>query len=234
MRDSSASEGEPRGQLFYYDQHQDYRNAISWVSLQKEVDSQRIGIWGTSYSGGHVLHLAALDKRVKAVVAQVPLTKSFDMYFQEKKPEELARRFSWLAANRLEEYKTGKVSYYPITAPEGQRSAMPEKEAYRFFAEAAKNAPTWKNQVTIESVEINSEYTPTAYIHRISPTPMLMIIASENSFWTTKGEKDAFERAKEPKKLVVIKGGHFDAYREPALSEFSKAAVEWFTQYLKP
>ena len=69
-----ASEGEPRGQIFYYDQISDYQNAITWVSLQSEVDPERIGIWGTSYSGGHVLCVAALDKRVKAVVAHVPFT----------------------------------------------------------------------------------------------------------------------------------------------------------------
>jgi fermentation-respiration switch protein FrsA (DUF1100 family) len=229
-----ASAGEPRGQLFYYEQHQDYRNAISWVSLQKEVDSQSIGIWGSSYSGGHVLHLAALDRRVKAVVAQVPMTKSFDSYYQERKPEDVAKRFSWLAANRMEEYKSGKVNYFPLIAPEGQRAAMPSKEAYQFLTEATKNVPSWKNQVTMESIDINTEYAPAAYIHRISPTPLLMLVASNDITCPVESQKKAFEQAKEPKKLVVIKGGHFDVYREPALSEFSGAAVAWFRQYLKP
>jgi fermentation-respiration switch protein FrsA (DUF1100 family) len=67
------SEGEPRGRLFPAEQHEDYRNAISWVSRRPEVDPDRIGVWGSSYSGGHVLHLAAFDRRIKAVVSQVPL-----------------------------------------------------------------------------------------------------------------------------------------------------------------
>ena len=37
------------------------------------MDPGRIGIWGSSYSGGHVLVVAAIDRRVKAVVSQVPL-----------------------------------------------------------------------------------------------------------------------------------------------------------------
>jgi cephalosporin-C deacetylase-like acetyl esterase len=41
----------------------------SWTNL---VDPERIGIWGTSYSGGHVLVVTAIDKRVKCVVSQMP------------------------------------------------------------------------------------------------------------------------------------------------------------------
>ncbi|MFO1322414.1 MAG: CocE/NonD family hydrolase, partial [Burkholderiales bacterium] len=54
-----ASEGEPRGQIFPSQQIDDYRNAITWTQLQKEVNPDRIGVWGTSYSGAHVLHLGA-------------------------------------------------------------------------------------------------------------------------------------------------------------------------------
>lgn len=66
------SEGEPRSQNFPLELVEDYRNAITWVSDQPEVDSQRIGIWGTSYGGGLVLYMGTYDIRVKAVVSQVP------------------------------------------------------------------------------------------------------------------------------------------------------------------
>ena len=71
-----ASEGEPRGQMLPAEQQEDYRNAITWTQLQSEVDPDRIGLWGFSYSGGHVLHLAAFDRRVKAIVAQMPAVGS--------------------------------------------------------------------------------------------------------------------------------------------------------------
>ena len=41
------------------------------------MDRERIGIWGSSYSGGHALTVAAIDKRVKCVVSQVPTTSGF-------------------------------------------------------------------------------------------------------------------------------------------------------------
>jgi acetyl esterase/lipase len=86
-----GSEGEPRAQLLWPEQIQDYRNAITWTMAQKEVDPARIGVWGTSYSGGHVIFLGAYDRRIKAVVAQVPVTDVWDTYMakwpQQQRPQ---------------------------------------------------------------------------------------------------------------------------------------------------
>jgi pimeloyl-ACP methyl ester carboxylesterase len=54
------------------DQTSDLQNVIHWVHGEKQCDSKRIGLWGTSYSGGHVVHAAAHDPRIKATVSQVP------------------------------------------------------------------------------------------------------------------------------------------------------------------
>ena len=64
----------------------DYRNAISWVSRQAEVDADRIGVWGTSYSGGHVLHLGAFDRRIKAVVSQCAQYMRLAVCFKKRWP----------------------------------------------------------------------------------------------------------------------------------------------------
>jgi dienelactone hydrolase len=53
------------------DQTTDILNAISWVTGDKQCDKERIGIWGSSFSGGHVVYVAARDPRVKAFVSQV-------------------------------------------------------------------------------------------------------------------------------------------------------------------
>jgi dipeptidyl aminopeptidase/acylaminoacyl peptidase len=50
----------------------DLQNAVHWVHGEEQCDAKRIGLWGTSYSGGHVVYVAARDPRVKATVSQVP------------------------------------------------------------------------------------------------------------------------------------------------------------------
>src|SRR5712664_3127855 len=72
-RNFGASDGEPRYEIDPWAQVRDYRHAISYLQTVPGVDRDRIGVWGSSYSGGHVLVLGAIDKRIKAVVSQVPL-----------------------------------------------------------------------------------------------------------------------------------------------------------------
>src|SRR5260370_28415459 len=72
-RNFGASDGEPRQEIDPVAQVRDYRHAITWACGLPEVDPLRIGIWGSSYSGGHVVVVAAADRRVKAVVSQVPV-----------------------------------------------------------------------------------------------------------------------------------------------------------------
>jgi alpha-beta hydrolase superfamily lysophospholipase len=54
------------------DQATDLLNVLHWVQGEKQCDAERIGLWGSSYSGGHVVYAAARDPRVKATVSQVP------------------------------------------------------------------------------------------------------------------------------------------------------------------
>ena len=58
------------------DQTTDLLNAIHWVHGEKQCDAKRIGLWGSSYSGGHVVYAAQHDPRVKATVSQVPALDS--------------------------------------------------------------------------------------------------------------------------------------------------------------
>ena len=78
------------------DQTTDLANAVSWVYGEPQCDRERIGLWGSSYSGGHVVYVAARDPRVKATVSQVPALDSRPMMLtgseQEKTFAEAAAR----------------------------------------------------------------------------------------------------------------------------------------------
>jgi hypothetical protein len=58
------------------EQTTDLLNVLHWAHGEKQCDTNRIGLWGTSYSGGHVVFAAARDPRVKATVSQVPALDS--------------------------------------------------------------------------------------------------------------------------------------------------------------
>jgi len=192
-------------------------------------------VWGTSYSGAHVLQLAAFDRRVKAVVSQLMLVDGPANAARLNRADVLPGVVDFLAADRVQRYATGKVNYLPVVGPEGSPSALPTAESNVFFNDVvAKNAPRWENRLTLESMEKFLEYVPAASIHRISPTPLLMVVADDGRLTPTDLAIEAYGRAREPKRLVTFRGGHFGAYLPPALDTTAGAAVDWFRQWLKP
>jgi len=223
------SEGEPRSQNFPLELVEDCRNAITWVSGQPEVDSQRIGIWGTSYGGGLVLYAGTYDRRIKAVVSQVPYAPSPEQR-RTRNPQNWDNMGKILLQDRIERYKTGVVNYMKVVAPEGESCVLPGREAYDEYMDGKK--PNWRNRVTLESLEKMREFDPVSMIHMMSPTALLFIAAERDSFFPLDLVKAIYEKAREPKAITVLPIKHFEAYSEPWLSRAANVAIDWFRQHL--
>lgn len=228
------SDGEPRGNVIPAEQHEDFRNAITWVSLREEVDAEKIGIWGSSYSGGHVLHLSAFDRRIKAAVAQVPAISGWRTTLKKMGREAVHAGLKMALADRTSRYETQDINTIPVVAPEGQPAMLATPDSYAFFIEqVGDRAPTWRNGVTMESLEKIIEYSPADAIELISPTPLLIVAAEEDSLIPIADVQEAFDRALEPKKLLSLSCGHFDVYEnQPWHDQVVAAEIDWFREHL--
>ncbi|WP_161896589.1 alpha/beta hydrolase [Gordonia spumicola] len=69
-----ASGGEPRQLLDVPSQRADWRAAVRYARSLPQIDADRVVVWGTSFSGGHVIVTAAEDRRIAAATAQCPFT----------------------------------------------------------------------------------------------------------------------------------------------------------------
>ncbi|ACP37607.1 alpha/beta hydrolase [Saccharolobus islandicus] len=232
-RNFGESEGEPRQEIDPWQQVKDYRYAISYARLRSEVDPERIGIWGTSYSGGHVIVVGSLDSRVKAIVAQVPLVSGSENLRRLVRSDMIPQ----LRAMFAEDYERRMKGEKPLTIPVVCKSppemcALPTADAYEWFTETGKKrAPTWKNEVTLRSVEYLSMYEPINFIRGVSPKPIMLIVAQNDVLTPTDLALEAYERALPPKESEILPGGHFDAY----VKEFersSRIARDFFLQHL--
>lgn len=76
------------------DQTEDIINCIDFIVGEPNVDTKQIGLWGTSYGGGHVLYVAAHDKRVKCIVSQVPSmdSRGIPLYLERSPKKENTQR----------------------------------------------------------------------------------------------------------------------------------------------
>ena len=229
-----ASEGEPRGQTIPAEQQEDYRNAITWTQLQSEVDPDHIGVWGFSYSGGHALHLAAFDRRVKAIVAQMPTVNAFLNSRRLTSPLELDELTKILSQDRIKRYQTGEVSYFPLVAPPGQPCFLATPDAFN-WVESAKSASEgrWENRLTFESIEHVLYYEPIPHLEAIFPTPLCLIVGEKDFLAPADLAAAVYARALEPKSFTILKGGHFDGFQGKGFEIASTTALKWFEKYLK-
>lgn len=234
-RNLGASDGEPRQELDPWAQIRDLRHAISFARGLSELDAERVGLWGTSYSGGHAIVAGAIDRRVRCVVAQVPAISGSAARHRFIRPDFQAATQAQLDGDRAARFRGAAPALLPVVANDLMAPcALPGQDGYAFFTDSQRaRAPAWRNAVTLRSLEMAFEYEPGDYIARLAPTPLLMIVADTDTLTATDIALDAYARAREPKRLVLLPGGHFDPY----LAQFdraSTAARDWFAEHLKP
>jgi len=227
------SGGEPRNDVDPWRQITDWRRAVSYLQDRPEVDENRIGLWGTSYAGGHAIVLGATDRRLKAVVAQVPTIDGYASGLRRVPPDAEAHLEAQFAADERAQLQGERPATVTIVSDgSGKAASYSAADAVSFYLRPVP-AGVWENKVTLRSTRWARMYAPGDFIERVSPTPLLMVIADHDHVALTDLQLKAYERALEPKRLVMIEGGHFDPY----LGQFeqaSGAAIDWFRTHLAP
>lgn len=175
--------------------------------------------------------VGATDRRVKCVVAQMPTISGHWSGLRRVPMERVGELTAAFAADRVRRMQGAAPAMRPITGAPADQPIYATAEVRAFFECEARAAPAWRNQVTLRSMEYARAYEPGAWIEFISPTPLLMIVGRQDTLTCHDLQLSAFERALEPKRLVLLRGGHFACYEEefaPAVA----AALEWFQVHL--
>jgi uncharacterized protein len=230
-RGFGASEGEPRHDIDPWRQIADWRRAISFLESYDGVDPARIGLWGTSYAGGHAIVLGATDRRLRCVVAQVPTISGYEQGLR-RIPPELTSSIEEAFSNDERGQARGEppMRQAIVSVDPDVPASYRTKDAMDFYLQPVSRG-IWENTVTLRSTRAARMYEPGAWISRISPTPLLMVVASYDTITVTDLALAAYEKALQPKRLVMFPGGHFDGYVK-YFRESSNAAVDWFREHL--
>lgn len=232
-RNLGASDGSPRSEVDPVLQRRDYGHAMTWLAAQAGIDAARIGIWGTSYTGGLVIIAAALDRRVKCVVSQVPYLhalKTMDLV----SPLEGNRSFHDMLERERQSLAAGhSPNYVPVCTDDERKPAdTAGRLSHAYFNRAWRSgAARWENRLTVRSLELRLEYDALSFVERVAPTPLLMIVADDDAITPTRIALEAYSSAREPKRLVLIKGHHYVPYVE-GFATASTAARDWFLAHL--
>jgi fermentation-respiration switch protein FrsA (DUF1100 family) len=237
-RGLGASDGEPRQVIDAWLQARDYRAAVTWVGARDEVDASRIGIWGSSFAGGVALVVGAVDRRVRAVVANVPWAGSPDVDYLETDALFAAMCDALndpcgpgTATMRGEPAGPAAVVEEP---GELLPAFLPQPESSEWFLRAGRVPGSgWENRVWFGVAPAEAPaFDPGVAVGHVAPTPLLMVVATDDNLAATDVALAAFERAGEPKSLELLEGHHFVPYDGDAFTRAATRARDFFVDSL--
>jgi fermentation-respiration switch protein FrsA (DUF1100 family) len=237
-RHLGASDGAPRQHIDPNEQIEDYRNAISYVIRQDQFDSDRLGVWGISYSGGHSLVIAATDRRVKAVCSIVPVIDGWENMRRVHGMEGFRALRKAVEEDREARFDGADSAYMAMsTLNVGQElCTWPFPETYAAFKTLKETvAPRHEHRNTIASTEMLMNYSVFPFVPRILNVSTLMIIADEDDLTLWDKEIEAFKAiGSQDKELFVTPTvSHMELYSDKTSLELAaEKSAEFFERKL--
>jgi predicted acyl esterase len=239
-RRMGASDGEPRQHIEPWDQIEDYKNAITYLEGLPEIDATRIGAWGISYSGGHVIILGAVDPRVKVIVSNVPVIDGYQTMWRVHGSERFRRLQQALLDDRRKRSESDSHSYMAMsgtpTGIDSELATWPFDEVKTVFEELkATQAPRHEHYNTVASVERLMEYNAAPFAARLINKPTMFIIAADDDITMWDQEIAVFESIPTAEKQLVVLPAtdHMTLYSDlTALDYAASAAASWFVAHL--
>lgn len=202
-RGFGSSDG-PRGRLVPQEQIEDVRAAITFLQAVPEVDPERIGLIGWALGGGVVIATAADDPRVRCVATLSAIADGARSVRFQHDEESWNRLLGHIEADRERRMRYGSselVHPFEIVRLDGVTNEYVDDELYR--------APGFGMDVTLESADFLNRFRPGLVVDRISPRPLLLIHGEDNALHSADESRDLYERAGEPKELMLLEGtGH--------------------------
>lgn len=209
------SDGAPRQDVSYRRQREDYHAAIAAARALPGVDKDRIALWGTSYSGGHVIVAAAQDRRIAAIVSMTPATDGLAALVQ-------IRRYAGIGilvravGHGLRDL--GRVitlrspHHIPIVGKPGSAAMISNPGAEEGYTAMA--GPTWRNEVCARTALEVGMNRPITFADRVN-CPMLVQVGSNDQVAPPDATRRAAQKAGRWAQLREYPVDHFDVYGGP-------------------
>lgn len=192
----------------------DWFNAIHWLNGEPQADMNRLGLWGSSFSGGLVVYVAARDPRVKAFHSQVGAMNGRDMI---KDPENAKRAYADATAMARGEKKYPKAGepFEVIQMVDGKPTVTGK----------LRGNPVYAKMMV---------YFPVEEVNLAPQCAMQFVIAEKEELFDNRDHAiKAYETFKGKKNLVTVPAiTHYGIY-STAFQQANKLALEWYDKHLK-
>ncbi len=229
-RHFGESGGEPRQLLSIRRQIEDWHTALAYLRSRAEVLADSVALWGTSFSGGHVIRVGAEDGEVAAVVSQIPFTSGI----------RTALRLPLLSSLKVLLAAAGDVSrsmigarpvWMPIVGPPGSLAAMALDEAVRGYRELHEGSD-WNNRVCARIGPATLAYRPLRWARRLT-CPLLVQVGARDGL-TPPGPARAMAHRARRGHFLSYDSDHFQVYFGALRDEVIREQVRFLRDHLEP
>jgi len=228
-RHFGASEGEPRQLLDIARQLDDWRAAVSHARSLDGIAPDRVALWGSSFSGGHVIAVAAGDERIAAVVSQAPFTDGLSA-IRAIGPAPAARLTLAGIRDQLAALAGRGPRYLPAVGPPGSLAAMSSPGAEPGLRALDPPGSTWENRVCARVMLRVAPYRPYTKLKRLR-MPVLVQVCERDE---TTPHEPAARAAEASPNVELIRYGidHFEIYVEPQFERTVSDQTEFLVRNL--
>jgi fermentation-respiration switch protein FrsA (DUF1100 family) len=223
-----ASAGEPRQLYDNKAQLEDWRAAIACARRLDGVDPDRVALWGTSSSGGHVVRLAAQDTRIAAVVAQVPFADGIAQFL--KLP--FAQSSRLLIAGLRDRIGSwfGHPLLIPFAGRPGTLAPSTSPDALSGLAHITPPHSTWRNEILARFTLASALYRPAVDAKKVR-CPLLVCVADGDLLIASKPALMMATKAARGE-LRRYPFGHFAMYYGPGFDRVTDDQADFLQRTL--
>lgn len=234
-RGFGLSDGKKRQYINVDMQLADWSAAMRLLRCHHNVDAGRIGLWGISFSGGHVIHLAHKKPRVRAVVAQVPMIDpvlSQNVGNYQRGPEQTMAMVQLIMKRFKTRWFSKQVEMLQVAPQDKNLPAVLGSKEAEIYPKIA--GPSWRNELHPDSFLTGKFDKNNASLLTTDLTkPMLLQMGENDTVVSNEAIKNFDRRCGPLSKLSVYDANHFtllqkNAKRTAAIQE----AVTFYRAHL--
>ncbi len=230
-RHFGGSGGMPRQVIDIGEQRQDWAAALRYARSLDSVDTERVGIWGTSFGGGLALEVAAKDAGVRAAVLQVPLVDTLAAGRYEGVGH-TARMVLYGVRDLLHGLLRREPYLVPVVGPPGSNAFMVTPEAEPGYFSIVRSAPSWRNEIAPRVILQMGWFRPARYASRVR-CPVLFIVGERDTVTPPDATLAAAAKVRDVR-VLKLPVGHFDAYLGEPFEQAVAAQTDFFIEKLAP
>ncbi|WP_341924140.1 alpha/beta fold hydrolase [Nocardioides psychrotolerans] len=233
-RGFGTSDGWPRQDVDHRRHREDYRSAVVAARGLEGVDPDRIVLWGSSYSGGHVVVVAAGDHRIAGVISQGAAMDGLAAFrgVQQTSGSGKALALTGAGLKDLARWATRREPHLvPVVGEPGSAAVISAPGAVAGYG--AIMGPTFRNEMCARGILRIAANRPVRHAADVT-CPVLLVVAEQDNIAPVASVREVARRLGDLAQTVSFDCGHFDVYVDEVFEPNVTAQVAFLEKVLAP